>query len=277
MSDRKPGDNWTGDYTGRREKSDDSAPEQGVEPAADNPQEATGATKTEETGPIESSQSSEPVAQDAPAPAAVTGAETAETDQSARVAGAAAAAAMAAPGAPAEAASKPEKVKHSWYVRLVGGIIWLYEHLPNALIALLARVVIGLVFWTSARTKVENIFEIKSSTFFLFEEEYKMPITISFGDTQFTVPFTDPVTAAYITTIAEHLFPILLWIGFCTRFSATALLIMVCVIAFWVYPNEGLATWVLHGLWAVVLLYLMRWGPGAFSIDHLLRRRYMNK
>ena len=276
MSNKNPGDGWTGDYTSRRAKADDDAPAQDAEPAADDTGEATTAAKTEEPDLVASSQSSEPVAQDAPA-AAVTSEKTADTDQSARVAGAAAAAAMAAPDAPAEAAAKPEKVKHSWYVRLVGGIIWLYEHLPNALIALLARVVIGLVFWTSARTKVEGIFEIKDSTFFLFKEEYKMPITISFGDTQFTVPLTDPVTAAYVTTIAEHVFPLLLWIGFCTRFSATALLVMVCVISFWVYPNEGLATWVLHGLWATVLLYLMRWGPGMFSIDYLLRRRFMDR
>ncbi len=137
---------------------------------------------------------------------------------------------------------------------MIGALIRLYERIPADLIAVLARVVVGLVFWNSARTKVDG-FTIKPSTYFLFKEEYKVPLIA-------------PEIAAYMATLAEHICPILLWIGLATRFSATALLIMTLVIQTFVYPGA----YVTHGLWAVALLYLMANGPGVLSLDHLIRR-----
>ncbi|MGI9381894.1 MAG: DoxX family protein [Methyloligellaceae bacterium] len=138
---------------------------------------------------------------------------------------------------------------------LIAALIRLYEKIPGDLIAILARVIIGLVFWNSGRTKVDG-FTIKDTTFFLFQEEYKLPL----------VP---PDIAAYMATLAEHIFPVLIWIGLATRFSATALLIMTLVIQTFVYPEA----YVTHGLWAVALLFIMMNGPGVLSIDHLLKRR----
>lgn len=138
---------------------------------------------------------------------------------------------------------------------LISALIRLYEKIPGDLVAILARAVIGLVFWNSGRTKVDG-FAIKDTTFFLFQEEYKLPL----------VP---PDIAAYAATLSEHIFPILLWIGLAARFSATALLIMTLVIQTFVYPEA----YVTHGLWAVALLFIMINGPGVLSIDHLLKRR----
>lgn len=139
---------------------------------------------------------------------------------------------------------------------LVSRIIGLYERIPHDVIAILARAVVGLVFWLSGRTKVDG-FALKSSTIFLFENEYK-------------VPLLPPEVAAYLAAFAEHLCPLLLWLGLATRFSATALLVMTLVIQTFVYPNA----YVTHGLWAVGLLYLMANGPGAISLDHLISRSY---
>lgn len=127
---------------------------------------------------------------------------------------------------------------------------------PHTLIALGARIFPAAVFWLSGRTKVDG-FSLKNSTFFLFEHEYALPVI-------------DPALAAYLATIAEHVFPVLLVIGLATRYAALSLLIMTAVIQFLVYPQA----WVTHGLWAVALAYVMARGPGMLSLDALIARRY---
>src|SRR4249920_462334 len=71
----------------------------------------------------------------------------------------------------------------------------LAERIPYSLIALVARLGVADVFWRSGQTKVEG-FHIREATFFLFRDEYK-------------VPLLPPDLAAYLATAAEHLFPIL--------------------------------------------------------------------
>ncbi|MCB1435080.1 MAG: DoxX family protein, partial [Alphaproteobacteria bacterium] len=63
--------------------------------------------------------------------------------------------------------------------------------------------------------------------------------------------------------------PVLLIIGLATRFSALGLLIMTLVIEIFVYPES----YVLHGTWAAVLLMLIKYGPGALSVDRVIYRR----
>jgi len=143
---------------------------------------------------------------------------------------------------------------------LVAGLIRLYERLiPSDLIALLARFIMGMVFWLSGMTKIDG-FSIKSSTFFLFANEYKIPL----------IP---PDIAAYMATVTEITCPLLLWAGLASRFAATAMLIMTLVIEIFVFPEA----YVTHGLWAVALLFIMMNGPGTFSLDHLIRRRTMGE
>lgn len=142
--------------------------------------------------------------------------------------------------------------------RLVDGLISLMTRIPHALIGLAGRLAIGLVFWNSGRTKVDgwNIFAVNDKTLFLFTEEYKLPV----------VP---PGLAALGAQVAEHVLPALLIVGLATRFSALGLLVMTLVIQVFVYPHA----YVLHGTWAAILLMLMKFGPGALSLDHLIRRR----
>ena len=50
----------------------------------------------------------------------------------------------------------------------------LFELIPYSLLALLARVIAGLVFFRSGLTKVDlSTFSVKPATFFLFDQEYK--------------------------------------------------------------------------------------------------------
>ena len=136
---------------------------------------------------------------------------------------------------------------------LIANIIQLLERIPYSLIALLARIIIGLVFFNSGLTKIEG-FALKPSTFFLFESEYNVPL----------IP---PVVAAYMATAAELSMPWLLWLGLGARFAALALLGMTTVIQTFVYPDAYMT----HGLWAVALLLIIRYGAGALSLDRLIR------
>jgi putative oxidoreductase len=69
--------------------------------------------------------------------------------------------------------------------------------------------------------------------------------------------------------MAEHLFPVLILVGLATRLSAAALLVMTLTIQVFVYPGA----YPTHGVWAAVLLYLMKQGAGPISLDHLIGRR----
>ena len=65
---------------------------------------------------------------------------------------------------------------------------------------MVARVAVASLFWRSGQTKVEGLVHIKDNTFFLFREEYK-------------VNCCRPDLAAYLSTTAEHVFPVLLIVG----------------------------------------------------------------
>jgi putative oxidoreductase len=124
--------------------------------------------------------------------------------------------------------------------------------LPPALQLLLARAGIAAVFFLSGRTKVQGWLTIKPSTYELFRSEYQLPL----------IPAE---LAAPLTTYAEHLLPLLLVLGLCTRHAALALLGMTAVIEIFVYPNA----WPTHLLWAAVLLPLIAHGGGKWSLDRL--------
>lgn len=131
----------------------------------------------------------------------------------------------------------------------------LLGRIPDALILLAARVFPAAVFWYSGRTKMDG-WAVSDNALFLFEEEYRLPLI-------------DPVLAAHLAALAEHVFPALLVLGLATRLSALALLAMTLVIQVFVYP----AAWPTHGVWATCFLILAAKGPGPISLDHLIRRR----
>lgn len=128
----------------------------------------------------------------------------------------------------------------------------LADLIPQSAILLLSRFAVANVFWRSGQTKVDG-FSIREETFFLFQEEYK-------------VPLLPPDLAAYLATIAEHVFPILLAIGLASRLSALGLFGMTLVIQLFVIPGG----WPEHLLWFALLLLIVARGPGAISLDHLI-------
>lgn len=137
----------------------------------------------------------------------------------------------------------------SWFDRLRA---WLHPDL----LALINRIAIAAIFWQSGRTKVDGWLTISDSAYELFQHEYALPL----------IP---PMLAAQIATAAEHLFPILLVLGLGTRWAALALLGMTAVIQVFVYPSA----WPTHLSWAGLMLYLVAFGGGRWSLDQALRGR----
>lgn len=160
--------------------------------------------------------------------------------------------------------------QQAFALRVIERLIELFSAIPHSLLALLARFSIGMVFWQSGQTKVEGFAidlisgtfnidmpRLADSTVFLFSNEYNLPLLA-------------PELAARMAVFAEHFFPLLLLLGFATRFSALALLLMTLTIQVFVYPDA----YPTHGTWAAVLLFIMARGPGACSLDHLIARFY---
>lgn len=145
----------------------------------------------------------------------------------------------------------------------------LMGHLPNTLLAFIARFSIAAVFWKSGQTKIEGLAidivggqftlgmpRLSDNAVFLFKEEYKLPLL-------------SPELGATLAALGEHILPIFILLGLATRLSALGLLGMTLVIQLFVYPDA----YPTHGTWAAVLLYLMAHGPGKLSIDAWIARR----
>jgi putative oxidoreductase len=136
--------------------------------------------------------------------------------------------------------------------QLARTVIARLEQVPLALPELVLRLGVALAFWRSGNVKIASW----GTTLQLFANEYR-------------VPLLPPELAAYLATTVELATPILLLLGLATRLGAAAMLGMTLVIQIFVYPEN----YPDHLLWAGPLLYLILRGPGAISIDHLIRRR----
>ena len=121
------------------------------------------------------------------------------------------------------------------------------------------RIALALPFFKSGLTKWDGFLSLSPAASFLFEDEFKLHI---FG---YAYDFPFPAVFAYIDGIAEIVLPVLLILGFATRFSALALLVMTGVIQL-VVP-EGWANF--HLPWAALAVAIVALGPGKLSLDHL--------
>lgn len=145
-------------------------------------------------------------------------------------------------------------------INLVNWAIGILSKTPHLVLATLARFVVGLQFYKSGVQKFDGWFNISDSTIFLFTEEFT------------GVPLP-PVLGANMAAYAEVTFGLFLLIGFASRFSALGLLTMTAVIEIFVYPES----YILHGLWAVSLLYIIKYGPCMISVDHIVKKMFGSK
>ncbi|HUW52579.1 MAG TPA: DoxX family protein [Rhodanobacter sp.] len=152
-----------------------------------------------------------------------------------------------------------------WMTRVEG----YYNQLARALSALgpvvllLFRVWVALAFWRAGVVKLDD----PAGTSYLFNYEYHVPL-IS-GD-----------FAAFLGTWIELITPWLLLLGLGGRLTA-GFLFVYNIIAVISYPDlwpHGFWVGLIgsdfndHKVWAMLLLAVVAWGPGALSIDRLLGR-----
>lgn len=143
--------------------------------------------------------------------------------------------------------------------------------IPYALVALALRLVMARVFFLDGQTRIDGPrvpltvkdfdfsvvlpLQVKAETFTAFLTQYP-PLPVP------------PALAAYLVSYAEFILPIMLVLGFATRFAVAGLLIMTALIQIFVLPE---ALWSVHVYWAAILLVLLSRGPGQISIDHIIR------
>ena len=129
----------------------------------------------------------------------------------------------------------------------------------QSLFALGARLYVSWQFLKSGYLKVTSW----DSTIYLFENEYHTPLL-------------SPHVAAVAGSFGELFFPILLVLGLVGRLSAIGLFAVnaMAVISYsQVLLAEGSeAALGQHILWGTLLVFLIVYGPGKFSLDYVLNR-----
>ena len=144
---------------------------------------------------------------------------------------------------------------------------------PYALVGLGMRLLMARVIFLSGQTMIEGP-DIPVWAFGGVPN-YSIVLPVGIKETAFQMFATQyaalplpPTTAAYLYGYAEFALPICLVIGFATRFAAFGLLVLAGLMSFYVMPE---AFWLTHSYWFVILLALVSLGPGAISIDALIR------
>ena len=114
---------------------------------------------------------------------------------------------------------------------------------------LAARLYLAKVFLLSGLTKVRDW----DTTLALFMDEYHVPVL-------------PPELAAWLGTGAELLLPILLVLGLGGRVAAIGLFVL-NVVAVLSLGDVAEAALQQHVFWGSLLIGLVLWGPGRFSVD----------
>lgn len=129
----------------------------------------------------------------------------------------------------------------------------------GSLLALGLRLYLGWQFFKSGLTKVSDW----SVTLALFRDEYQVPVL-------------PPELAAVMGAAGELGLPVLLCVGIVSRPAALGLF-MVNLMAVLSYPQLFMfdcpAAINDHFFWGLLMLVLVAYGPGRFSLDALLSRK----
>lgn len=147
----------------------------------------------------------------------------------------------------------------------VRSIIGLLARAAYGLAPPLLRIALAVPFFKSGLTKWDGFLSLSPAATFLFEDEFKLHI---FGSA-YDLPA--PAVLALFDGLAEIALPTLLVIGLATRFSAFGLLIMTGVIQ--IVVPEGWANF--HLPWAALAVAIIALGPGALSLDHLIKQQFV--
>lgn len=175
-----------------------------------------------------------------------------------------------------EIAAHPEPRSRSFIASTIDKLVALCGVIPYALVALGLRVVMARVFFVSGQAKIEGpvipiSLNIRDLDFLVVLPAQIKDATFQLFETQYAALPLPPAVAAYLFTYAEFILPICLVIGFATRFAALLLLVMTALIQVYLMPELW---WPTHVYWGAILMVLMSVGPGAISVDALIRYIY---
>jgi putative oxidoreductase len=155
------------------------------------------------------------------------------------------------PSALADTVPQALRTPLAWWCRFVT----LLEGL-QPLAQLAARLFVARAFFLSGLTKIRDW----DTTLALFADEYH-------------VPLLPTELAAVMGTTGELVLPVLLALGLGGRFAAAGLSV-VNVVAVLSLAEIAPAALTQHQLWGSLLVALLLWGPGRWSVDAQLLRRW---
>ncbi len=141
---------------------------------------------------------------------------------------------------------------------------------PYALVALGLRLIMARVFFFDGQSKITG--SLLSFDFYNFSFSALLPMQVKAEAVNAFVAaypplMVPPAMAATALAYAEFALPLLLVVGFATRFAALGLL-LVTAVQFYLMP-AGL--WTVQVYWAAILLVLLSRGAGALSLDNIIR------
>ncbi len=173
--------------------------------------------------------------------------------------------------AAAPAAQPAPRRARSLIGAVVASFVAACAFVPYALVALALRLVMARLLFLDGQTRIEGPsvpLTLHDFSFSVVLPQQIRPETVTGFLTQSPPLPMPPTLAAYLVSYGEFVLPILLVLGFATRFSALALLIATALIQVYVAPQ---ALWTAHIYWASIALVLLSLGPGQISIDHIIR------
>ena len=166
---------------------------------------------------------------------------------------------------------RARRSRRSIVAMVVDSFVSACSFIPYALVALGLRLAMARVFFLDGQTRIDGPrlpldiqgfdlsvvlpWHVKAETFTAFLTQYP-PLPVP------------PVLAAYTLSYAEFVLPVMLVLGFGTRFAALGLLALTALIQIYVLPD---ALWSTHIYWAAILTVLLSRGPGPISVDHIIR------
>lgn len=133
--------------------------------------------------------------------------------------------------------------------------------LPYSLVSLALRCALAVPFWLSGLTKWAGFLKLSDTPLILFQNEFRLHLLGK------TYPYPFPVAAAWGSSIAEIVLPVLLVLGLGTRLAAFGILLMTALIQLTIPTG-----WPIHATWAAMAAGVMLLGPGKLSLDGILGR-----
>ncbi len=170
---------------------------------------------------------------------------------------------------------QPARKPHSRLARIIDGLIALCAIVPYALVALVLRVLMGVVYFLIGQGMVEGPkYPLKDVDFAITLPMQLRAETLRMFEGKFATLAIPSEVAAWIVACGLFVLPILLVVGFGMRFAALGLVVITILFDRVLLPGSF---WSLHVYWYALLLVLLSVGPGDISADGLIRFLYEKK